>query len=235
MMFERYGEREAVRMERSARGMGLFFAALVAVACSTTPPPRTQLPRIEPGVRLLAFSPERKIREQLLPTDKLVIVAYDADVTVLDSPPAPKDALRLLLSEPPPVALAVVQVTQSASSLTDAGTWIETHLQGTVQQVLRPLAADERPLQVGDVVDVRVSGGEVVVDGVMVRTDDRPEFKQSQRYLLSLGPRDASGRRRNFFVAMAVDESDRLSSVRSVPPAPVGLSLSDVREVIRGR
>lgn len=222
-------------MARSAGAIGLFLGVLVGVACATTPAPQAQLPKIEPGVRLLAFRPERTIREQLLPTDKLVVVVYDADVTVYQSPLAPKEALRHLLSESPPVALAVVLVTQSAPSLNDAGTWIETHLQATVQHVLHPLAADDRPLQVGDVVDVRVSGGEVLVDGVMVRTDDRPEFKQSQRYLLSLGPHDAKGRRRNFFVAMAVDENDRLSPVRSVPPTLAGLSLSDVRDVLRER
>lgn len=195
-----------------------------------------QLPKIEPGVRLLAFRPERTIREQLLPTDKLVAIVYDADVTVYAFPPAPKDALRHLLSELPPAALAVVLVTQSVPSLTDDGTWIETHLQAAVQQVLLPLAADERPLQVSDVVDVRVSGGEVLIDGVTVRTDVRPQFAVNGRYLLALGGRDTTGRRRNSLgVALSIGERERLTALDASYANLNGMSLTDVRNVVRGR
>lgn len=196
-----------------------------------------QVPVLESGVRTLVFRPGRTIRELLRPGDKIVTLVYDADTSVdVGPPPTPKEALRRVLNEDSTSALAVVMVTRWTTALNDDGTWIDTHVKAIVQDVLRSAGINDLPLKAGDAVEVRASGGEAVVDGVTVRTDVRPQFAVKRRYLLALGRPDAAGRRGNSLgVALAIGEQERLTALHAVHSRVNGVSLSDVRDVLRDR
>jgi len=205
---------------------------VVGIGCAAA-----RVPQAAPGPRTMVVHSGRTIRELLQPEDKVVFLVHDDNVMVEAPPPPPRDALRRLLDVGPWYAVAVVKVNHAASSLNGTGTWVKTDLRATIEEVLRPVAADDMPLERGDSVDVLISGGEVAIEGVTVRTEDAPRFATDQRYLLALGPRDAMGQRMNSLgMALSVGQNDRLASIRPAPPSPlVGLSLTDAREVIRSR
>jgi hypothetical protein len=210
---------------------------VMAVGCAAGRIPN----QAQSGLRAVVVHPGRTIRELLLPEDKVVILVHDDDIVVEHPTPRPKDALRLQLAMGRWSTVAVVKVNDAASSLDDTGTWVNTDLRVTVEEVLRPVGADDTPLGRGDSIDVRVTGGEIAIDGVTVRTGDAPRFEMDRSYLLDLGPRDAMGRRLNSLgIAMVVTKNNRLESIRSAPlvsnASPLdGLSLADAREVVSSR
>lgn len=223
-------------MSTVSRGALLSTLLTVGIGCAAG-----RVPQAQAGLRAMVVHPGRTIRELLLPEDKVVILVHDDDITVEYPKPRPKDALRRQLELGPWSTVAVVKVNHAASSLDDTGTWVNTELRATVEEVLRPVAADDMPLRRGDSIDVRVRGGEVIIEGVTVRTGDAPRFAMDQSYLLDLGPRDATGRRLNSLgIAMLVGKNNRLAPIRSAPfvsnSSPLeGMPLTDAREVIRDR
>jgi hypothetical protein len=220
----------------SSKSAVILVAGLVvlAVGCAAGRIPT----QAQSGLRAVVVHPRRTIRELLLPEDKVVVLVHDDDIVVEHPTPRPKDALRLQLAMGRWSTVAVVKVNDAASSLDDTGTWVNTDLRVTVEEVLRPVAEGDAPLGRGDSIDVRVSGGEVAIDGVTVRTGDAPRFAMDRSYLLDLGPRDTMGRRLNSLgIAMMVTKNNRLESIRSAPfvsnASPLdGLSLTDAREVV---
>lgn len=207
----------------------LSIVSALSAACAAASPPRET-----PGVRSIFFHPQQRIRDRLLPRDRVVTVVRNENITVFSRPgETPQQALSRELTAPPVTAIVLVLVAQANASLTDDGTWVVTRLKAVVQDAMR-VASPQDTLGVGDHVEARLAGGVTTIEDVTVRADPAVVFGVNQRYLLALSERDGTGiRDLTSSLAFAVDQRDRLRPLYSYARGLSGLSISDVRDALR--
>lgn len=187
----------------------------------------------ERSVRKIPFS-NKPIAEGLRPDDDIVIVEWVlADRPRWDKEPSRSEALLVAVSELP-TTVAIVTVTGVSGVLALENSWIHTKFVATVDEVLRT-GKEVRPVdrvQVKQTIEFHVHGGEVAVNGVIVRARDVVNYPIGRKYLVFLGPRQYEN---GFSVDTSplLIEGDRLSAVAPATSQFSGLTLSEVRRAVR--
>lgn len=136
------------------------------------------------GVRT-APADMRPLGDQLLPGDKVVEFFHNVDAgnpVLPNHPPSQPQALAMALSGPEEVVL--VQVETADARLIDKDRWIATRLGCRVIEVLR--APSGSRMGPGSIVSFEVGGGEVQINGVLVRTNQRLRYEVGRKYLTFL-------------------------------------------------
>lgn len=134
----------------------------------------------EQKVRSLRWG--QPIVSSLLPDDEIVLVYGGAVVT-----PAPYGVVTTRESELKGLArweeLAVIQQASPRSFFVMDGTWLNTRVQARVIQTLKTGRLATAP---GTVIEFEHEGGELKLNGVIVRSAEGVSFENSKRYLVAV-------------------------------------------------
>lgn len=122
------------------------------------------------------------IVSSLLPDDEIVLVYGGAIAT-----PAPYGVVTTPASELKGLArweeLVVIQQATQQSFFVKAGTWLNTRVQARVIQTLKTGRLATAP---GTLIEFEHEGGELEVNGVIVRSAEGVSFENSKRYLVAV-------------------------------------------------
>lgn len=220
-------------MQKQSNPCGSGIVLFAAIFASAIPPVTlaAQTPHTQQGNVRRVSADYRPLAEQLLPGDRIVEFLVDTpDDRVLANPPLTRqEALLLAVSEAEQVVMVEVQTADNR--LIDKGRLIATRLSCKVVEVMKPQHLPT--LGPGANISFQVVGGEVQINGVLVRIRSQAEYKVGLRYLAFLKTReepagDLTNRiygpqprlvERDQLKAFPGDDKDKLA----------GLTLTDVR------
>lgn len=121
--------------------------------------------------------------------DDIVVVRWQPLTVESNNSGSRREVLGQAVSSARVVAL--VDVAQAAAELADEGTWIETRLTGKVHEVLKAdQATPGRSLANGSPLSLRVTGGQLNIGNVLVKSEGAVDYPGNRRYLVFLGQRD---------------------------------------------
>lgn len=189
-------------------------------------PASTQTPAVRRAAADL-----RPLADQLLPGDTIVeFVTNATDERVLpEHPLSRQQSLEVAVAEAEQVLLVELQAADA--SLFNQGRWIVRRLDCKVIEVMK--ASQASRVAAGSHVSFRISGGELQINGVLVRIGTK-DYEVGQNYLVFLKSQADSARSITSTVqgpSPRLVEGDRLKPVPGRQEDIDGFTLADVRRV----
>ena len=208
----------------------LVVAVMVPIAVASRSLPVALASQGQEEVVRRARVPLRPLAEQLLPGDKIVEFFIDVD----DERALPSRALRPLESLAMAVAdseqVLLVELKDAEAKLFDQDSWIATRLNCKVLDVLKaPRSSKVRP---GSSVSFLVGGGELEINGVVVRANRKSPYEIGRTYVAFLRDEPIPAQGLTSEVASAYPvlvDRNRLKPFPGLSEELDGLTLSEVR------
>jgi hypothetical protein len=134
-------------------------------------------------VRAMDWDPSISISSRLLDDDEMVVLTVTGDRVGFDSTSKPKDVVLFATSKSDVVVVATLE--SAHPLLVRNGTWIDTSIQGVVQQVLK--SRGKIPVSSGKPITLEIEQGEMQIGKVLVRAGSPlAPVKGDRQYLLFL-------------------------------------------------
>lgn len=149
-------------------------------ACLYAAPPSA--PQPQPKVRVMQRVFKLPIVARLLPDDEIVQVEQDVDVVEIVGEPTVQWTVDYAIETAEHIA--VVEIGDAAGILVEDGEWIRTKLTGVARDVFK--SSPDRRVSRGQPIEIQVSGGELKIGEVVVRTGELIRLPGQRRYLMFL-------------------------------------------------
>lgn len=216
---------------------GLFAAFCVCVLGMTVLTSARPTESFQQGrdrhIRTVQFT-SKPIAEMLRPDDDIVVVEWNLGIEILDNHLNPSDALQAAVAAPS-VTAAIVTVTGVSGVLALENAWIHTKFVAIIDELLKVGKSVQQRNRVarGQAIEFFVHGGEVAVNGVVVRARDVVRYPIARKYLVFLHQKmHENGWTLSSSVPLLID-SERLSAVAPARSDISGLTLADVKKALR--
>lgn len=212
-----------------------MLSGLAGGACTTA----VRGPAELPVARQIEWRAQRPIADELRPDDVLVHVFHpDGSGQAWARGASARDVLSATLAMQEGQLLIVIEAADALGQLTRDGSWVETTVTGSVDELLFvPYARTRSYPQRGSTIKVKFTGGgETTIGKTVVRAGDAPVFEPGSRYLMFLDdsvegdvPRIADN------LPLKIDSRLRLRNVAPLHSEMEGLTLKDVRAALAAR
>ena len=196
---------------------------------------RPALHQVQPPVanqrNIGGYDPLTTLAERLVPGDTSVVVDNLEPVSLAPEDTSPEGWLRFALQDSPQAF--VIDIRSISSILTDGGRWMNIRVSGNIVESLKASSNDSRPQ--GEPVSFGLSGGELVIEGVVVRMTHSPSLPTQGRLLVFLGDQlsPASGLLTLGPVSPVLVERERLASLPGQRNPIAEMTMTDVRRLAK--